>query len=43
VRVCPVSSDGKHYYIEKGFFAMCILCTKDITLGGITDKWVKSE
>jgi hypothetical protein len=41
MKVCPQSPDGCHHYIEKGAWALCLICLKEITIMGITDKWVK--
>lgn len=43
MKVCPQSKDGKHHYIVNGFMALCLICCREVTLGGTTDQWVKVE
>lgn len=38
-----MSSDGLHYFVEKGYWATCLFCGAQVTLGGVTDKWKKVE
>lgn len=43
MRVCPRSADGKHHYIAAGYMALCLHCSKEVTLTGVTDQWIKVE